>query len=176
MELDTATKLIQGGISENAGYQVWADLGAGTGLFTVALTNILSDGSTVYAVDRDSRSLQKIKIQHKGITLKKISADFSDANFEIEPLDGILMINSLHFIRDKDPLFRQLKSRLKPSGRMVVVEYNTDIPNPWVPYPISLERLERLTEPYFGSIAKMMEIPSSYGRATIYSARLLPVE
>lgn len=172
MELKTATNLVQGGIERNAGQQVWADLGAGTGLFTLALINLLSEGSTVYAVDRDSHSLQKIESQNKGITLKKIQADFSDSTFDIEPLDGILMINSLHFIRDKDPLFQQLKSRLKPSGRMIVVEYNTDIPNPWVPYPISLPNLEVLAQRHFGSIAKMLEIPSSYGRATMYSARL----
>ena len=173
MELDTAIHFISPGIVKNSGVQVWADFGSGKGLFVSALANILGQGSTVYAVDKDHRALDQIKIPQQ-ITLKKMPADFTSGEFQIEPLDGILMINSLHFVSDKNSLFGRIKSLLKPMGRIIVGEYNTDKPNPWVPYPISFPKLQEIAQPHFTSVTKMEEIPSAYGRATMFSARLLP--
>jgi hypothetical protein len=51
----------------------------------------------------------------------------------------VVMANSLHFQRDKDPVVQLVGSYLRPCGRLILVEYDTDRGNPWVPYPLSYQ-------------------------------------
>ena len=43
--------LLRGGVSAPGG--VWADLGSGTGAFTLALSDLLGLSGTIYSVDKD---------------------------------------------------------------------------------------------------------------------------
>jgi SAM-dependent methyltransferase len=47
------------------------------------------------------------------------------------------MANSLHFVQHKLPLLSRLRQHLRPGGRLLLVEYNTDRGNRWVPHPLS---------------------------------------
>ena len=170
MELITAIKLIEKGIPEITSRQVWADLGAGAGLFTMALASGLPEGSTIYAIDKDSSPLNSIRIPGNSTKVKKIEMDFSSSSFQIEKLDGILMANSLHFISEKSTLLTRLKSYLKPTGRIILIEYDTNDPNPWVPFPISYYSFQRLAHTLFDTVSKIGEVNSLYGRANMYSA------
>jgi len=64
------------------------------------------------------------------------AADFT-GDLGLPPLDGIVMANALHFQRDRDAVVRHLRSMLRPGGRLVLVEYDADRGNPWVPHPLS---------------------------------------
>lgn len=54
-------------------------------------------------------------------------------------LDGVVMANALHFQRQPQKVVALglLYDYLRPGGRFILVEYNIDRGNPWVPYPIS---------------------------------------
>jgi hypothetical protein len=68
-------------------------------------------------------------------------------------------------------LLQKIKLTLRPNGRLIIVEYNTDKPNPWVPYPLSFLSLKKLTQAAgFDSTTKLDEEPSLFNRSTIYSA------
>ncbi|MDH4090791.1 MAG: class I SAM-dependent methyltransferase [Cyclobacteriaceae bacterium] len=174
MELHTAVRLIESGVPQGVEIQQWADLGAGNGLFTKALATLLGKGSTVTAVDTDESALRSIMLPSKDVILNKIHLDFSSTTLEMRNLDGILMANSLHFIPEKAFMLDRFASCLHASGRLIVVEYNTNIANPWVPYPISFHVLQKLAAKQFNAITKIGETHSAYSRANMYAALLIP--
>jgi SAM-dependent methyltransferase len=173
LELSTAITLIKNGIPHSVIPQIWADLGAGSGLFTKALSTLLPDGSTIYAIDQETKALNNIAPLSGEILLKKMTLDFVDDPIVTEPLDGVLMANALHFVRDKPAFMGKIRQAIKPSAKILIVEYDRDTPNPWVPYPVSYQSLQRLADEVgLAFISKIGSTPSKYHGANIYSAIL----
>jgi ubiquinone/menaquinone biosynthesis C-methylase UbiE len=169
MRLEIAKKLIEEGIEQTDGRQIWVDLGAGNGLFTYALSTLISDVSEIYSVDTDVQSLNAINIR-KPVTLNKIQADFEKENWGPDSVNGVLMANALHYVKDKERLLKSIAERLLPGGRLIIVEYEMDKANNWVPYPVGFDRLGELVfRTDYKSIRKLSEVPSVYEHRMIYS-------
>jgi ubiquinone/menaquinone biosynthesis C-methylase UbiE len=138
-------RLIRDGIHALDG--VWADFGSGRGVFTLALAEQLQSQAQIYSIDLDADSLraQQAALQdcYPAITAHYLTADFTQ-QIELPPLDGIVMANALHFLRNKGPVLHLIRQYLKPEGRLILVEYNTDTGNRWVPFPITFSTWERL--------------------------------
>ena len=121
---------------------IWADLGSGSGAFTLALADILGPSGRIVSVDRDGGALREqeraLHERFPNVAVEVCQADFT-ANLELPALDGLLMANSLHFVRDKPPALRPLLRSVRPGGRFVLVEYDADRGYPWVPFPLSFE-------------------------------------
>jgi ubiquinone/menaquinone biosynthesis C-methylase UbiE len=131
--------LIQAGV-EGAGRR-WLELGAGRGAFTLALTDKLGPVAENVAVDRDARDLADLAAtmgrRFPETDLTTIVADFN-RTMPVEPgFDGLLAANSLHFVRDPGTVINGVRPLLRPGARIVVVEYDSDSGNPWVPFPFS---------------------------------------
>ena len=125
-----------------------ADLGAGSGAFTLALRELLGPSSDIYAIDRDKGALAELERAHnqrfgESEHLHIIHADFT-GELKLPTLDGILMANSLHYFKKKEKLLRHVGSYLKPGGGLLLVEYNGDRGNLWVPHPLSFETFREL--------------------------------
>jgi ubiquinone/menaquinone biosynthesis C-methylase UbiE len=127
--------------------EVWADLGAGTGVFTRALAALVGADGRVIAVDRDARALATIRAWAARAAdtpaIETIPADVTH-ELELPRLHGAVMANVLHFIPDAAGVLARVASTLKPGGRVVVIEYEGRRPSPWVPYPVSAARLAEL--------------------------------
>jgi ubiquinone/menaquinone biosynthesis C-methylase UbiE len=126
----------------------WADFGAGSGAFTLALRELVGPHANIYAVDKDQRALRDLEKAHRqkfstSQNVHPIRADFTGA-LSMPPLDGIVMANSLHYFRDKEKVLRHVRSFLKMSGVLLLVEYNVDSGNPWVPHPLSFDSYRAL--------------------------------
>ena len=127
----------------------WADLGAGRGRFAWALAELLGPEGIVYALDKDTRALKDL--QSFAAPLEYLAqvtpqrADFTKP-LELSNLDGILMANSLHFVRNPRRVLPQVMSRVRAGGLLVVIEYERRSANPWVPFPVPFDRLEWLTK------------------------------
>lgn len=139
-------KLLKSGVNIRGG--TWADIGAGSGAFTLALADLIGPDGHIYAIDLDSRSLRKnekaMRKQFPESTVSYVTADITKP-FELPPLDGLVMANVLHFQAGQVSVLRLLRSYLKPGGRMLVVEYDASHSNVAVPYPVMRERWSQLS-------------------------------
>jgi ubiquinone/menaquinone biosynthesis C-methylase UbiE len=163
--------LLQNGIAQSGG--VWADLGAGTGALTLALAELVGPTATIYAIDKNGMDLQRLKLamgqQFPQTNLHLLQADFTD-RLELPLLDGILMANSLHFLSFKDSFLRKMRAWLKPNGRFLLVEYNSEKGNRWVPYPVSYKAWTQLAQRHgFSHTALLATRPSRF-LGEIYAA------
>ncbi len=158
-------------ISEGGGR--WADFGSGEGAFTLALRDLLGAESEIFSVDKDRGRLEtQRRVFHARFPDSRIhflQADLARP-LDLPPLDGLVMANSLHFFRDQEEILRQLRAYLKEDGRFVLVEYNADSGNVWVPHPLSFETFRALAlRAGFKEPQLLATIPSRFLRE-IYAA------
>ena len=171
MKLHEAIQLIQHKDLSADTPATWADLGCGSGTFTAALAHYLPAGSTIHAVDKQLPASLHIPAP-AGVQVNAHTLDFVKEDLPFTSLNGIMMANALHYVKDQVAFVRKLKNALSPDGILVIVEYDTDTPVPiWVPHPLSFSTLQQLfsTQGY-GHIEKIGERYSVYGRANLYSS------
>jgi ubiquinone/menaquinone biosynthesis C-methylase UbiE len=148
----------------------WADLGCGSGLFTLTLASLLQSRSTVYAVDRHPTIAQQSTPNQVSIQPQK--NDFVKKDLGLRDLDGILMANSFHYVKDKPALLKTLKAILRPAHYFLIVEYDRTKPVPvWVPYPLAFAALESLFRAAgYQTITRIGQMPSAFGGSNLYGA------
>ena len=152
----------------------YADFGAGGGAFTLALRELIGTDATIYAVDNDRISLNELEVNHQSRfnttrNLILLKDDFT-LDLDIPPLDGAVMANSLHFFRDKEKILRHVRKFLKPNGVLLIVEYNVDVGNMWVPYPMSFNVCRVLVKRSGFTEPKLLAKKSSSFLNEFYSA------
>jgi ubiquinone/menaquinone biosynthesis C-methylase UbiE len=104
---------------------VVADLGAGSGIFTVALARAVGDRGKVYAVDIDQKLLDYIaeKVKREGLgNVRTVLGQFADPLLPSADVDVAFMHDVLHHIEDKAVYLKQLVRYMAPSGRIAIVE------------------------------------------------------
>ena len=163
--------LLRNGIPGPGG--VWADLGSGSGAFTLALADLFGATGHIYSVDKDRGALREqeraMRSRFSGTTVHYLTADFTQ-RLDLPPLDGIVMANSFHYVRKKDPVLQLVRGYLKPGGRLLIVEYNADRGNMWLPYPFSYHTWEVLARQNgFSGTHLLATVPSRFF-GEIYSA------
>ncbi len=164
-------RLIRAGVE--GGGSRWADLGSGRGAFTLALADLLGPEGSIFSIDRDAGTLraQAAELRHRfpTVQIEQRVADFSQP-LGLDPLDGVVMANSLHFIRDKTAVLAAVRGSLRDGGRLVLVEYDSDRGNPWVPYPMTFETWRLTAEAAgFRETRRLTSVPSRF-LGSIYSA------
>ena len=129
----------------------WADIGAGQGAFTLALADLLGPGGRIVAVDRDGGALREneraVRARFPAVSIEVLQADLTGP-LVLPALDGLVAANSLHYVsRDRQvAVVQALAAHLRPGGTFVVVEYDADHGNPWVPHPFSYPSWKRIAK------------------------------
>jgi ubiquinone/menaquinone biosynthesis C-methylase UbiE len=164
-------RLISQAIPETPG--IWADLGSGTGAFTLALSDLAHPETVLYSIDRDAQSLERQRQEFERNSLQRtihfIKDDFTN-DINLPLLDGVIMANSLHYVSDQVDFLKRLVTRMKPGGTFILVEYNTNTGNQWVPYPLSIEAFKALAEKAGLIEVQLLDTEPSHFLNEIYAA------
>ena len=110
--------------------QIVADVGAGTGYFSVRLSR-LTDAEEVYAVDIEPMMVEWIRDRAKDEGLENVVAVLAgSARTNLpEPVDLVLLVDTYHHIPDRVDYFTRLRQELKPSGRLSIIDFRKDSPS-----------------------------------------------
>jgi len=106
---------------------VVADLGAGTGYFSVRLARMVPKG-TVYAVDVEPdmvKYLGQRAAREKLGNMVAVRAAPGDARLPAKA-DLVLLVDVYHHIGERERYFRQLADSLAPGGRLAVIDFRLD--------------------------------------------------
>lgn len=170
MSIDEARQLI-GALHVASGPQHWLDLGCGGGTFTLALAELLPDGSTIEAWDMNAFALKHIPKRHHGVSISTRQVDFLRMPLPTG-LSGILMANSLHYVKDQPVFLSAMCKALDTGGTFLLVEYDSDVAlPPWVPFPVSFQHATTLLPQHgFTTPQRMGDRPSAYGHGDLYAS------
>jgi predicted methyltransferase len=106
--------------------QVVADIGAGTGYFTRRIARAVGPGGRVYAVDLEPGLLEYLawRTEAEGLTnVTTLVAGEDDSRLPAGCCDLALLVNTYYLIADRPGYLRHLRSRLRPGGSVVVVDW-----------------------------------------------------
>jgi ubiquinone/menaquinone biosynthesis C-methylase UbiE len=101
------------------------DLGCGPGFFSIEIAKMLNNSGKIIAADLQEGMLEKVKVKIKGTELeKRIELHKCEAAKTgiTEKVDFILCFYMVHEVPDQDKLFLELKSILKPGGKIYIIE------------------------------------------------------
>jgi cyclopropane fatty-acyl-phospholipid synthase-like methyltransferase len=122
-----------------------ADIGAGTGYFSVRLARS-QPAATIYAVDIEPSMVAHLAKRAAAEHLKNIvavQAGSDRANLP-QPVDVALFVDVYHHLPNRPAYFRELKKSLKPAARVAIVDFRKDSPDgPPVEFRFTAEQIER---------------------------------
>jgi SAM-dependent methyltransferase len=107
-----------------------ADIGAGTGYFSVRLAKAIP-GGTVYAVDVEPLMLEHIRKRALGDGLKNVvtlQASGTSPNLT-KPVDLVLVVDTYHHLPNRPTYFGELQKSLAAGGRVAIIDFRKDSPD-----------------------------------------------
>lgn len=163
--------LLRDGVGGPGG--VWADFGAGSGAFTLALADLLGPTAEIIAIDRDADRLRTnqraLRDRFPRTNVRYVVAYFGEP-LDLPALDGIVIANALHFAEDQARVVELLHGYLAPAAPLLGVEYNIERANAAVPYPVPFSRWETLCHHAAFAHTKLLATRPSRFLREIYSA------
>ena len=104
-----------------------ADIGAGSGWFTVRAAKRVTQSGSVYAVDINPEAVRYIEDRAKKEALQNVHATLSaadDPKLPANKIDAVLMLKAYHEIANPVTLLRNLKPSLRPGAKLGVIDRN----------------------------------------------------
>ena len=101
------------------------DLGCGPGFFSIEIAKMLSNSGKVIAADLQDGMLEKVNKKIKGTDLEQrivLHKCQEDKICVTEQVDFVLAFYMIHEVPDQNKLFEELKSILKPNGKIYIIE------------------------------------------------------
>jgi len=101
------------------------DLGCGPGFFSIEIAKLLAGSGKLIAADLQQGMLDRVRNKIRGTELERVVETHrceADRIGVVGRLDFVLAFYVVHEIPDHDALFRELKTILKPGGRLLIIE------------------------------------------------------
>ena len=131
-----------------------ADIGAGTGYFTFQVADAVGPAGSVAALDIAPEMLDYLDLRVKArraanVTVRRVAPD--DPQLAPGSVDTVLMIDAIHYVKDRTAYGKKLLPALAPGGRVVIIDYRPKpmSERPWGPPPeqqFPKEQLDREME------------------------------
>jgi len=113
-----------------------ADVGSGSGAFSVPMAKAIAPNGILYAVDIDQKMLDFVaeRAKKEGVTnLKTVLGEFDDPKLPVKTVDVAFFHRVLHMIEHRQAYVNATAKYLKPDGRIVVIDKNPeDSPDSWM--------------------------------------------
>jgi SAM-dependent methyltransferase len=104
-----------------------ADIGAGSGWFTVRAARRVGESGTVYAVDINPEAVEHINNRAQNEKLQNVKTVLSapdDPKLPASAVDAVLMLKTYHEIAQPVTLLRNLRSSLRAGAKIGVIDRN----------------------------------------------------
>ena len=108
-----------------------ADIGAGSGYFTVKLARAVGDKGTVFASDLQEGMLELLKKAVTNARIKNVVpvlAAPDDPKLPAGSIDLALMVDVYHELSQPQVVLQHIREALKPDGRLALIEYRAEDP------------------------------------------------
>jgi len=106
-----------------------ADLGSGSGFYTLAAAKALSSTGRVYAIDAQKDLLSKLKNHATKEGLYNVEVIWGDiekpngTKLKDSSIDMVMLCNVLFQLSNKENIIAEIKRILKPGGRVLVIDW-----------------------------------------------------
>jgi ubiquinone/menaquinone biosynthesis C-methylase UbiE len=104
-----------------------ADLGSGSGYFTLRLARAVGPGGKVYAVDVDEGMNDHLRerVHEAGLdNVEVILGEYEDPLLPDGEIDLLLTVNTYHHIQERPSYFRNVQADLASDGRVAIVDFD----------------------------------------------------
>ena len=106
-----------------------ADIGAGTGYFSVRLARAIP-GGTVYAVDVEPAMIEHVRKRALADGLKNVETVLASGTSPQlpKPVDVVVIVDTYHHLPNRPAYFRALQKQLTAGGRVAIIDFRKDSP------------------------------------------------
>ena len=109
-----------------------ADIGSGTGYFTLRFAEAVGDSGTVYAVDVSPDMVRHLnrRLRDRGVgNVVTVLADPTDPLLRDGSVDRFVIVDTWHHIEDQGGYLEKMKRMLRPGGQVVHIDFKKgDLP------------------------------------------------
>jgi len=113
-----------------------ADIGSGSGTFSIPMAKAVAPNGILYAVDIDQKMLDYVadRAKKEGVTnLRTILGVDDDPQLPVKDVDAAFFHRVLHMIEHRQIYLNATAKYLKPDGRIVIIDKNPEqSPNSWM--------------------------------------------
>jgi ubiquinone/menaquinone biosynthesis C-methylase UbiE len=113
-----------------------ADIGSGSGSFSIPMAKAVAPNGILYAVDIDQAMLDHVAARAKeaGVTnLRTVLGEYDDPKLPVKNVDVAFFHRVLHMIEHRQAYLNATAKYLKPDGSVVIIDKNReDSPDSWM--------------------------------------------
>jgi ubiquinone/menaquinone biosynthesis C-methylase UbiE len=106
--------------------EVIADIGAGSGYFTLRLAHQVGPTGHVYAVDISPDMIRHLHQRVRDVALLNVSPILAGPDDPLlpQPVDRFLIVDVWHHIENQAGYLARIRERLKPGGQVIMIDFH----------------------------------------------------
>ncbi len=112
-----------------------ADVGSGSGVFSIPMARAIGPNGTLYAVDIDQAMIDFVGDRAKKAGLENVRTvlgEYADPKLPVRTLDVAFFHRVLHMIELRQAYVNAVSKYLKPDGRIVIIEKEPEESGNWM--------------------------------------------